>query len=85
MPATRRPRSPRTAPRPRPLLAGPGGPQAAVAPLQARRCAVCGSDRAWFGFGHPLVPPHRPTVYACREHRLQVDEELVGVPDWLLT
>jgi hypothetical protein len=80
MPPARRPRSRRKPAKPGPLLAGLGSLQAAVAPPQARRCLVCGSDRAHWGFGPPLTPK---LVFACREHRVQVDEELTGVPDWL--
>jgi hypothetical protein len=35
---------------------------------------------AYFGYGPPLTPK---TVWACREHRTRVDEELTGVPEWL--
>jgi hypothetical protein len=34
--------------------------------INARRCAFCGSDRAHFGYGPPLV--HTP-FWTCRTHR----------------
>jgi hypothetical protein len=66
-------RASRTAPRPRPLPEAPD-------PLAPRSCASCGSPLAWFGFGPPLTPKF---IWACREHRAQVDEQITGMPEWL--
>jgi hypothetical protein len=40
--------------------------QAALADYDARRCAFCGSPRAWFGYGPPLV---RTPFWTCGDHR----------------
>jgi len=50
----------------------------AMAGYNARRCVVCGSSKAWFGFGPPLVPKQ---VWTCRTHRADVDPEML--PEWL--
>ena len=48
-----------------PSLFGAPGP-----PGLDHRCAICGTDRAWWGFGPPLVPRE---VWACMAHRDEVE------------
>jgi hypothetical protein len=64
----------------RPISAVPDGLKAALraakpellallraeAAADVRPCAFCGSDRAWFGYGPPLL---REAIWACRDHR----------------
>jgi hypothetical protein len=57
-------------------------PFAAPAALPAPRtpsCAICGSPRAHFGYGPPLVAT---PVHACFAHRAEVDPA-ESLPDWL--
>jgi hypothetical protein len=41
-------------------------------------CITCGSDRACFGFGPPLIPK---LIWVCRAHRADVDPACL--PEWL--
>jgi Competence protein CoiA-like family len=51
---------------------------ASISAPYGRSCVVCGSLRAWFGFGPPLT---RTEVWACREHRQDVDDHLVATQE----
>lgn len=40
-------------------------------------CAVCGSPRAFYGYG--FATSFRPTLWACRAHRGEVEAKAVAL------
>jgi len=46
---------------------------AAMRDYDSRRCLICQQPRPPFGFGPPLT---RQSVWACSEHRAEVDRRL---------
>jgi hypothetical protein len=53
------------------------------APINARRCAFCGSDCAHFGYEPPLT---RTSFWVCRDHRPNAQAcALSGLPPLPLT
>jgi hypothetical protein len=51
-----------------------------LAEVRSRSCLVCGSPRAYFGFGPPLVPK---LVWACLAHRANIDPVSSELPPCL--
>jgi hypothetical protein len=46
--------------------------------IRAQFCAFCGSDRAFYGYGPPLV---RVPFWACHNHRVNAETcAIVGIP-----
>jgi hypothetical protein len=53
----------------------PASAPSAAPDIRAQFCAFCRSDKAWFGYGPPLV---RVPFWACRNHRVNAEASTIA-------